>query len=290
MNTKIMTVTPKLAAEWLKSNHSNRPRNRRYVYEVCRALENGTFQTTHQGIAFDDQGRLRDGQHRLTAIVETGIAVKMLVTTGLTEEQLLVIDDGRRRTFFDVLSMTGNASSRFCGSVAKEMMIGGYHLRERGKPKIPSRQEQFEFFTIHAEAAAFAEKLFNKASSGFQLAFLAAVIARAYYTVDHKRLEHFSKVLVDGFYETGDEVIIRLRNQIQQIRRESRRTNSTNRDEIYAKTQRALWNWIRGENPESLYSAREELFPLPGEEGPVPPQPIKSESLEKKPKRHKKSA
>jgi hypothetical protein len=272
MNTKTMTVTPKLAAEWLKSNHSNRPLNRRYVEEVCRALENGTFQTTHQGIAFDTQGRLRDGQHRLTAIVETGIAAKMLVTTGMTEEQLLVIDDGRRRSFFDVVGMTGNAASRFCAAVIREMMIGGYHFRERGKPKNPSRLEKFEFLQTHAEAAAFAEAFFNKTSSGFQLRYLAAVIARAYYTVDRERLEHFSKVLVDGFHEKGDEVIIRLRNLIQQIRRESRRTSSSNRDEIYAKTELALWNWLRGENPDHLFATKDELFPLPGEESPEKPR------------------
>lgn len=285
MNTKTMTVTPKLAAEWLKSNHSNRPLNRRYVDEICRALENGTFQTTHQGIAFDTQGRLRDGQHRLTAIVETGIAVKMLVTTGMTEEQLLVIDDGRRRSFFDVVGMSGRTTSQFCTTIIKEMMIGGYHLRERGKPKNPSRQEKYEFLQVHGEAAMFAEALFNKTNSGFQLGFLAAVIGRASYTVDRKRLEHFSKVLVEGFHDKGDEVIIRLRNLIQQIRRESRRTSSSNRDEIYAKTQLALWNWLNGENPEHLFATKEELFPLPGEESPVKVRPNKADKPEIKAKK-----
>ena len=84
MQTKIILVTPNLAAQWLETNSNNRPLSKPYVEELARYLLNGTFQTTHQGIAFDNQDRLRDGQHRLTAIVQTGIAVRLLVATGLT--------------------------------------------------------------------------------------------------------------------------------------------------------------------------------------------------------------
>jgi hypothetical protein len=42
---------------------------------------------THQGIAFDDAGNLCDGQHRVAAVVESGVSVKMMVTTGMNEKQ-----------------------------------------------------------------------------------------------------------------------------------------------------------------------------------------------------------
>jgi hypothetical protein len=289
MNTKTMTVTPKLAAEWLKSNHSNRPLNRRYVEEVCRALENGTFQTTHQGIAFDTQGRLRDGQHRLTAIVETGIAVKMLVTTGMTEEQLLAIDDGRRRSLHDVIGMTGNQGSKFASGIVKEMMAGGDFDKMNGKPRRPSRTEFKEFFERHYEAAAFAETLFNKPSSGFQLGYLAAVIARASYAEDQERLKHFAKVLIEGKYQAEeDEPIINLRNYIQRARAKTRGTSRPVRNELYAKTERTLWDWLRGQNSSQLYAAKEELFPLPDEnwlvKPPFDPKPTKAKSRKVKPK------
>ncbi len=265
MNTKTMTVTPKMAAEWLKTNHSNRALNRRYVDEVSRAIETRTFQTAHQGIAFDTQGRLRDGQRRLTAIVETGVAVKMLVTTGMSEEQPLAIDDGRRRSLHAVVGMTGNQASRFASGIVKEMMAGGDFGTVNGKPGRPSRTEFKDFFERHHEAAAFAETLFNKPTSGFQLGYIAAVIARASYGEDRDRLKHFAKVLIEGKCQAEeDEPIINLRNYILRERAKSRGTSRPVRNEPYAKTERTLSDWLKGQNSSQLYAAKEELFPPPG--------------------------
>jgi hypothetical protein len=33
----------------------------------------GRFQVTHQGIGFDEDGQLTDGQHRLQGIVNSGV-------------------------------------------------------------------------------------------------------------------------------------------------------------------------------------------------------------------------
>lgn len=262
MKTKLVKVTPKLAAQWLATNHSNRPISRAFVEELSRSLLAGTFQTTHQGIAFDEQGRLRDGQHRLTAILETGISIELLVTTGLTEAELLAIDDGRRRTIHQVLTMVDAGASFFSSAITKEMLIGGFHLATRSKPVKPGRQELIEFFNAHAQAIGFAEKLFGKPNSGFQIGYIGAVIARAWYSADRKRLEHFATVLVTGFPKPGDEAIIRLRNHLLKAKREKIRSRGF-RDEIYAKTQRTLADWLAGVESHKLESSREELFAIP---------------------------
>ena len=128
MHTSLQTVTPRLARQWLDVNFNNRPFSRAYVEELPRALRSGQFRTTHQGLAFDTQGRLRDGQHRLTAIVETGIAAEMLVSTGLTETELQAIDDGRRRTAQQVLSMLNEGGvSHFTTAIARELLSRRAH-------------------------------------------------------------------------------------------------------------------------------------------------------------------
>jgi hypothetical protein len=65
MQSKIIQVTPKQAAEWLEGNHCNRPLSRAVVEKYRQTITSRRFQLTHQGIALDTQGRLRDGQHRL---------------------------------------------------------------------------------------------------------------------------------------------------------------------------------------------------------------------------------
>jgi hypothetical protein len=266
MQTKLVRITPKLAAEWLDANHNNRPLNRAYVEELSRLIADGKFRTTHQGIAFDQRDRLRDGQHRLTAVVRTGIAVDMLVTTGLTEEELQAIDDGRRRTAQQVLSMSGQGfASNFATAVAREMLVGGHHLRDGAKRLKPGRQDLIDFFLRHREAVKYAEHHLRNHLSGLALGYVGAVIARAFYNVERPKLDRFAEVLATGYAREGDEPIIRLRNYILRARREQRR-GFVLRDDIYAKTERTLRDWVDETPSRNLIGAREELFPIPGDD------------------------
>lgn len=102
-----MNVTPSLAREWLKFNTENRPFRRNVADGYKAAFQRGEYLATHQGVAFDVNGRLLDGQHRLTAISEMpdDFVVEMLVTTGLPTPAFKVIDQGLKRTHSDVLSI-----------------------------------------------------------------------------------------------------------------------------------------------------------------------------------------
>ena len=103
-----MVVTPALAAEWLKSNSRNRKLDMTAVERLATAIRGGGWVSTHQGIAFGDDGVLYDGQHRLHAIVAAGIPVTIDVTRGLPRAALDVIDIGGKgqRVAAHVLQIT----------------------------------------------------------------------------------------------------------------------------------------------------------------------------------------
>ena len=90
MKTTIETVTPKIAAEYLQKvdpTHQRKlliPRAEAFAREMTA----GHWFTTHQGIGFDEQGRLIDGQHRLKAIELSGINIEMQVTRGIASEMV----------------------------------------------------------------------------------------------------------------------------------------------------------------------------------------------------------
>jgi len=91
-------VTPELAAEWLAINRlDNRRVNPIRVARYAGELKAGAWGLSHQGIAMDDKGRLMDGQHRLTAIVETGISAPMMVCRKVSGGLFPVIDGGAAR-------------------------------------------------------------------------------------------------------------------------------------------------------------------------------------------------
>jgi hypothetical protein len=99
MKTYIQYITPEQAAKWLEKNNKN-PRKKiiiAWVQELMKSLRRGEWVLTHQGIAFDRDGNLVDGQHRLTAIVQTGIGATLMITEGVPSESISEMDLGLRR-------------------------------------------------------------------------------------------------------------------------------------------------------------------------------------------------
>lgn len=70
-------VTPALAKQWLEKNTNNRNVNFAKVKKMAKDMREGHWDTTHQGIAIATDGTLVDGQHRLMAVVESGVTVRM---------------------------------------------------------------------------------------------------------------------------------------------------------------------------------------------------------------------
>jgi hypothetical protein len=62
-------VTPTMAEQWLERNHpDNRPVSWSRVEGLANDIREGNWKCTHQGICFNKDGLLVDGQHRLHAI------------------------------------------------------------------------------------------------------------------------------------------------------------------------------------------------------------------------------
>lgn len=96
-------ITPAIAQQYLEANVVNRSLQRVRVRQYAHDMAAGQWRKTHQGIAFDNYGRLSDGQHRLAAIIEAGVAVQMLVTHGLEPEAQENMDRMRSRRVADFL-------------------------------------------------------------------------------------------------------------------------------------------------------------------------------------------
>lgn len=119
VETTVETITPAKAAGYLERNQNNRPMSRSALATVVRALNNGHWRLTHQGIAFDADGILLDGQTRLTAIVQTGVTVPMMVTRGLDRDAFTVLDRGKGRTGGDAFAICGEAHYNVISAAAR---------------------------------------------------------------------------------------------------------------------------------------------------------------------------
>jgi ParB-like chromosome segregation protein Spo0J len=101
-------LTPELAEKWLGQNIGNRNLRRQKVQQYARDMREGNWHTSGQAIQLDWNGRLIDGQHRLEAVIESGVTVEALIVEGLDPRAREVIDTGAKRTASDALKFAGH--------------------------------------------------------------------------------------------------------------------------------------------------------------------------------------
>ena len=80
VSNKIVTVTPEMALRWLSCNPHNRRISEERVAKLCEKIRLGEW-SPNPPVEVFDTGRLWNGQHRLTAIVETGETVPLRIRT-----------------------------------------------------------------------------------------------------------------------------------------------------------------------------------------------------------------
>jgi hypothetical protein len=122
-------ITPEIARNYLAANTRNyRAINATIVDRYARSMTEGRWEERHHdGIAFDWDGALGNGQHRLAAIVKSGKTVVMWVHRGCNPDIFLHSDSGLRRTEADRLRQLGFRSDvdvRLAASVARFMLLG----------------------------------------------------------------------------------------------------------------------------------------------------------------------
>lgn len=103
--TERTTVTPALAARMLEFNSRNRPVSSKKVSRLAEKMRSGNWVWTHQGVGFDTDGRLVDGQHRLLAIVASDTPQDLLVTYGMGPDAFDHVDTEGSRNSADLLAI-----------------------------------------------------------------------------------------------------------------------------------------------------------------------------------------
>ena len=108
MNTKMTMnfelITPIIANRFLATNTNNRNISRKTVEAYAQDLLAGNWdESVGSAISIDENGILRDGQHRLTAIVETGVSVWMWVCRGVSSNG--IYDNNRKRSSEDQVNI-----------------------------------------------------------------------------------------------------------------------------------------------------------------------------------------
>lgn len=105
IRAEVITVTPEMAQRWLETMGPNRRLNEANVERLEMDMSKGNWFDNGDPIRFDRKGRLRDGQHRLQALVRASKTLSFHVIRNLDEKALQIVDTGKQRSFGDTLAM-----------------------------------------------------------------------------------------------------------------------------------------------------------------------------------------
>lgn len=132
INTINTVVTPAFAQELLSRNINNRRCQPSRVNQIANAMCLGLWQNNGESVIVASSGVLLDGQHRLAAVVMSGVSVPMTVVSGVHEDAFQTIDSGRTRMSSDVLGITGVKNPKTVGGAAALLwrMFHGLYLPE----------------------------------------------------------------------------------------------------------------------------------------------------------------
>ena len=101
-------ITPAIAALMLQKNEGNRRVRKDVVDKYANEMLNGRWmENTGETIKIAKDGTLVDGQHRLLALMQSGVQLNMHVCTDMDKEVFHKIDQGAVRNGGDIFQIAG---------------------------------------------------------------------------------------------------------------------------------------------------------------------------------------
>jgi hypothetical protein len=247
-----------MAKTWLAKNRNRNKRASTVFYYVGLILR-GQWHLHHQGVAFDVEGWLRDGQHRLTAILDSGTSVWMLVTINLSEMAVLVLDTQAKRSDADALTLMGVEDVNHKTVAIIKRMFAGKNWSN--KDFRMSRDDLIKLALGWREPLMFVRPLW--CTSKFSHASVSAVVCKAWFSQDRERLQQFMDVFKSGeMASQDDQAAIRVRDW---FRGSAFGGSDADRAVVYKKAMSGVKAFLERRAIDKLYECEKELFPIPDE-------------------------
>lgn len=123
IQSQVVMVTPQMAQKWLSAGGKNRTISASQVKRYASSMKAGKWVLNGEGILFDSSSKLIDGQHRLSAVVLSGLTIPLLIIRGIDDPNAFgTIDTGKKRSVSDVVGMEGIKNASLTSAIAKRLV------------------------------------------------------------------------------------------------------------------------------------------------------------------------
>jgi hypothetical protein len=257
-------ITPTVAKQYLEANISNRRVKIPVVMQYANDMLNGRWkEDTAETIKISKTGIVLDGQHRLMAIVKSGVSVFFTVAINLDDSVFDVIDTGSSRNASDTFKVKGikqessiPSTISFYNLLSKNMKQGARKNNKSTNAMLLEQYYEDEMFwqnvarQSHAWYLSFAKIIAPSFIGGFYAFFLK---------LNEDKAHEFMTQLTTGI-DIKNNTISLLRNKLMQDKMSLRKMPITLKTAFMIKT----WNvFIKNETHKILrYDALNEPFPV----------------------------
>lgn len=108
---KPQLITPAYAAELLKMNTNNRAIRQSKVDALAESMRKGEWELSNDAITISEGNVLLNGQHRLMAVVKSGVPCNFIVYTGAPDSTFDIMDTPSLRKVSDVIQRKGGTNT-----------------------------------------------------------------------------------------------------------------------------------------------------------------------------------
>lgn len=148
----VVAITPAMAEELLKDNLDNRNIRPAYINKVATDIQNGRWKVNGETIIIAKDGSLNNGQHRLLAVIKTGITISTVIVYGIERESRDTVDIGNTRTVGDFLSMESIPNANVGATIAGQLLRWENGVESlKGKSSVDSKPAILDYFHSHRE-------------------------------------------------------------------------------------------------------------------------------------------
>ena len=153
MRAEIKTITPEFATELLKMNVGNR-RLKNIKNAYIGQMLNGEWKENGEPIIIDINGFVKDGQHRLNAVIEANYSYVCPIIYDVDPNVMDTIDTGTNRSASDVLELNGFIQHSQTASVITRILSRNLMERASGNNRVSTvnyvnNQRVLEYALLH---------------------------------------------------------------------------------------------------------------------------------------------
>lgn len=264
MEYLVESINPEKAKAYLSMSKGNRKLAPAVVKMFARDMASGNWKCTHQAIAFDENGVLIDGHHRLSAVIKAGVNVNMLVARNVPHDTIEYVDTGRCRSLRDTLYYVDGFESpalRNSNTLATLKLAVQYGYKSDWQLSNAERMAFLEHFKKEFEMlySASISRHDPSMTAPIRAGLFAGLLCGEKYEDIYNFCSVWSNSDTRGCEDRNYTVILNLRRQLDNAKLKRMKIA---RDKQYSMAQNALWNFINNTPVRTVKETETPRYPI----------------------------